>query len=49
MAVEAVWEMIGKEFPDTEYCRKLSLLRTKSKDNVGTASAMGQPPDIAGS
>ena len=38
---------LEKDF-QTEYCRKESLLRTKNRDNVGTASAAGQPPDRPG-
>ena len=34
--------MTGKEFPDTEHFRKrVNLLGTKNRDNVGTVSAEG--------
>ena len=45
--VEAVWgwKRIAKH---RAYQRGVSLLRTKSRDNVGTASAAGRPPDRQG-
>ena len=34
--------MVGKEFPDIEHFRKrVNLLRTKNRDNIGTVSAEG--------
>ena len=34
--------MAGKEFPDTEHFRKrVNLLRTRNRDNIGTVSAEG--------
>ena len=39
---------VVKVFPDTEHFRRVSLLRTKSRDNVGTVSAVGCPPDRPG-
>ena len=35
---------VGKEFPDTEFQKGVSLLRTKSRDNEGIVNAAGRPP-----
>ena len=32
---------VGKEFPDTEFQKGVSLLRTKSRDNEGIVNAAG--------
>ena len=39
---------VGKEFPDRVLQKGVSLLRTKSRENVGTVTAAGQPPDRPG-
>ena len=43
---EVAW--IGKEFPNTELQKRMRLLRTKGRDNVGAASTAGWPPDSLG-
>ena len=40
---------VGKHFPNTELFQKgVTLLRAKSRDNVGTVSAEGQTPHRPG-
>ena len=48
--IMAVQVQLGIEFPDTEYCRKYCLLRTESRNKVGTAITVGhQVPTGLGS
>ena len=39
---------VGKEFPHTAFQKQVHLLRTKNRDNVGTASTLGWPPNGSG-
>ena len=43
-----VWTRVGKKFPDRILQKGVSLLRTKSRDNVGTEDTVGWPPDWPG-
>ena len=48
VSVVAVPAWAGKEFPDTEFQKGVSLLRTKSRANVGTVNTVSRPPDRPG-
>ena len=46
--VEAVQAQVGKGFPNTAFQKGMSLLRSKSRDNVDTVSAVSWPPNRQG-